>query len=124
MEALLKPFRKATGQVIKGLDRMMQPEKPELTEERRLELVDASEKLKLYQFEFCPFCVKTRRAIQRLGMEIETRNANTDEKWHRDLVEEGGSYQVPCLQISNPDGSVEWMYESSSIIRYLNEKFG
>jgi glutaredoxin len=124
MEALLKPFRKATGQVIKGFDRMMQPEKPELSEERLVELNTASEHLKLYQFEYCPFCVKTRRAIQRLGMEIETRNANTNEKWHQELVEQGGSYQVPCLKISNPDGSVEWMYESNVIIQYLNEKFG
>jgi glutaredoxin len=124
METLLKPFRKATGQVIKSLDRMMLPNKPELSEERFIELKAASDQFKLYQFEFCPFCVKTRRAIQRLGMEIETRNANTDENWYKELVEQGGSYQVPCLKITKPDGSIEWMYESSIIIQYLNEKFG
>jgi hypothetical protein len=38
--------------------------------------VDAeTENLALYQFPACPFCIKARRTIQRLGLNIELRNA-------------------------------------------------
>jgi glutathione S-transferase len=38
------------------------------------------------------------------------------------LVNQGGKLQVPCLRIEK-DGKVEWLYESSSIINYLNDEF-
>jgi len=36
-----------------------------------------------------------------------------------DLIAGGGKGQVPCLRIEHENGSVEWMYESVDIIRYL-----
>lgn len=87
--------------------------------------VDAeTSELALYQFHACPFCVKVRRAIHRLALNIELRDAQSDRE-HRDaLIEGGGKPQVPCLRIAHPDGRVEWMYESADIIRYLEERFG
>ena len=77
----------------------------------------------LYQFQQCPFCVKTRRTIHRLALNIEKRDARNDPKWNQELISEGGKYQVPCLKITKDDGSVEWMYESTDINQYLEEKF-
>jgi glutaredoxin len=87
--------------------------------------VDAETRdLALYQFPACPFCIKTRRAIKRLGLNIELRNAQQEGE-HRDtLIDGGGTLQVPCLRIPHPDGRVEWLYESGDIIRYLDERFG
>lgn len=87
--------------------------------------VDAeTSELALYQFPACPFCVKVRRAMRRLALNIELRNAQHEGE-HRDaLIEGGGKAQVPCLRIPHPDGSVEWMYESGEIIRYLEDRFG
>ncbi|MBS0002037.1 MAG: glutathione S-transferase N-terminal domain-containing protein [Thioalkalivibrio sp.] len=80
--------------------------------------------LALYQFPACPFCVKVRRAMKRLALDIELRNAQHEGE-HRDaLIEGGGKPQVPCLRIAHPDGTVEWMYESGDIIRYLEGRFG
>ncbi|MDO9194005.1 MAG: glutathione S-transferase N-terminal domain-containing protein, partial [Undibacterium sp.] len=39
------------------------------------------------------------------------------------LLTQGGSPKVPCLQISNADGSVKWLYESNDIIAYLRKQF-
>jgi glutaredoxin len=87
--------------------------------------VDAeTENLALYQFPACPFCIKARRTIQRLGLNIELRNAQPTGDHRKALQEEGGKLQVPCLRIEHPDGRVEWMYESADIVRYLEDRFG
>jgi glutaredoxin len=87
--------------------------------------VDAeTENLALYQFPACPFCIKARRTIRRLGLNIELRNAQPTGEHRKALQEDGGKLQVPCLRIAHPDGHVEWMYESADIVRYLEDRFG
>jgi glutaredoxin len=86
--------------------------------------VDArTRKLALYHFPTCPFCLKTRRAMQRLSLKVELRNAQHDPA-HRDaLVAGGGKPQVPCLLITGDDGRQTWLYESDAIAAYLNREF-
>lgn len=87
--------------------------------------VDAeTSQLALYQFPACPFCVKVRRTMKRLALNIELRNAQHEGEHRSALLEGGGKAQVPCLRIPHADGQVEWMYESGEIIRYLEERFG
>ena len=81
-------------------------------------------KLSLYQFEGCPFCVKVRRAIRRLGLKIELRDAQNNARFAEELLAGGGQRQVPCLRIVEDSGSVRWMFESSEIIAYLESRFG
>jgi glutaredoxin len=76
----------------------------------------------LYQFYACPFCLKTRRALKKLGLNIQTRNALKDPA-RADLLAGGGEIKVPCLRIESKD-EVIWMYESSEIIAYLEQRFG
>lgn len=83
----------------------------------------ALQKYSLYQFHACPFCVKVRRVMQRLNLPMELRDARAKGE-HRDaLSSQGGEVKVPCLRIEGADGRVEWMYESSDIIAYLERKF-
>jgi glutathione S-transferase len=77
----------------------------------------------LYQFKACPFCVKTRRAMKRLGLNIELRDARGDMQWRQQLLAEGGRLQVPCLYIPQSSGDAQWLYESNDIIAYLEERF-
>jgi glutaredoxin len=79
--------------------------------------------MKMYQFGQCPFCVRTRRNIRRLGLDIELRDARNDPRWNRELIDGGGRYQVPCLRLLNADGSSEWIYGSKTIIQYLHQRF-
>lgn len=85
---------------------------------------DASAKLlSLYQYAACPFCVKVRWAIRRLGLSIEYKDAKRNAQYAKELVAGGGHLKVPCLRIEKNDGEVEWMYESSDIINYLTQQY-
>ncbi|MCK7545446.1 glutathione S-transferase N-terminal domain-containing protein [Marinobacter bryozoorum] len=84
---------------------------------------EASKNLALYQFGACPFCIKVRKEIARLGLNIETRDAQHDQRHRADLEAGGGRIKVPCLKIHQDDGSVSWLYESDDIKAWLQERF-
>lgn len=78
--------------------------------------------LSLYQFPTCPFCVKVRRQMKRLSLNIVLVNAKEEEN-KNELLAQGGSSKVPCLRIEHSNGDVQWMYESSDINTYLTTRF-
>lgn len=78
----------------------------------------------LYQFRTCPFCIKVRREIKRLGLNIELRDAQHDDARRAELLQGGGQIKVPCLRLVDAQGQVQWMYESADIIAYLQQRFG
>ncbi len=86
-------------------------------------------KLALYHFSTCPFCIKVRHEMARLSLPIELRDAQHEPKHGRelnhraDLLQGGGKIQTPCLRIEDSQGNVQWMYESSNIIKYLQQRF-
>lgn len=87
--------------------------------------VDArTQNLALYHFPTCPFCLKTRRTMRRLSLNIELRDAQHDEAHRAALIAGGGKPQVPCLMISDADGKQTWLYESDAINAWLNREFG
>jgi glutaredoxin len=86
--------------------------------------VDArTRNLALYHFPTCPFCLKTRRTIQRLSLKIELRDAQHDPAHREALVAGGGKPQVPCLLITDAQGRQTWLYESDAINAWLNREF-
>ena len=86
--------------------------------------IDAdTSKLVRYQFKMCPFSVIVRRAVKRLSLNIETRDALREESSREQLLKGGGKIKVPCLRITDDQGNNTWMYESSDIIQYLQERF-
>jgi len=123
MGFIFKPIRWLLGQIIIFVDWITRPKPVERSVEAQQEVDGKTQNMVLYQFQQCPFCVKTRRTIHRLALNIEKRDARNDPKWNQELINEGGKYQVPCLKITKDDGSVEWMYESTDINQYLEEKF-
>ncbi len=87
--------------------------------------VDArTRNLALYHFPTCPFCLKARRTMRRLSLDIELRDARHDEAHRAALIAGGGKPQVPCLLITDADGRQAWLYESDAINGYLNREFG
>jgi len=79
--------------------------------------------LVLYQFKTCPFCIKVRRSIKRLSLNIEIRDAQRNPVHRAELLEGGGQIKVPCLKIVDPQGEIIWLYESEAIINYLQVNF-
>lgn len=123
MGFIFKPVRWLLGQIIIFIDWATRPKPVERSAEAQKEIDKQTQDMVLYQFQQCPFCVKTRRTIRRLALDIEKRDARNDPKWNQELINEGGKYQVPCLKITADDGTVQWMYESTDINQYLDKKF-
>ena len=87
------------GQLILLIDFLTSPRPPERAAEEQARIDAQTRGMALYQFKACPFCVKTRRAKKRLGLNIELRDARGNMQWRQQLLAEGGRLQVPCLYI-------------------------
>lgn len=79
--------------------------------------------LALYQFKTCPFCIKVRRAMRGLSLNIALRDAQHDPQHREALLQGGGQIKTPCLRITDAQGNSQWMYESDDIIQYLRKRF-
>jgi len=119
---LLKLLRNALGMVIVFISFITLPKRIKRHDSAQQAAQNKADNLSLYQFYACPFCVKTRRAIHALNIKIDYRDAANNQKFRQDLLENGGEIKVPCLRIEK-DNKVEWLYESSDIIQYLNNEF-
>jgi glutaredoxin len=121
MKWIIKGVREGLGRLIILIDFIFSPKKQQRTESDQEKINEEVKSLKLYQFYACPFCIKTRRAIKRLNLPIETRNAQSGQ-YRAELLAGGGEVKVPCLKIESEEG-VQWMYESTDIIQYLEKRF-
>lgn len=122
MKILINFIRNLLGYLIIAVDLITRGTKKKRAPEKQKEINQELTKFSLYQFSACPFCTKTRRAMYKLNLPIEKRNASVGSKHRQELLEGGGKVKVPCLRIEE-NGQVEWMYESSEIISYLENRF-
>jgi glutaredoxin len=116
LRLVLSPFM-ILGELLttpKGMERA--PEAQQAVDE-------ACKSLKLYQFRTCPFCIKVRRELKRLSLNIELCDAQHDQACRSELEQGGGQVKVPCLRIEEVDGAVRWLYESDDINTYLRGRF-
>jgi glutaredoxin len=120
----MKLIRWFLGKIILLLNAIFAPKAVERGADDQRKLDEETKHFALYQFETCPFCVKVRRAIKRMGLKIEIRDILKVTAFEEELIKNGGQRQVPCLKISNRDGSVRWLYESSDIIAFLTDLVG
>ena len=120
----MRILRIVLGNIILFIDFITSPRRLKRTEQGQAAVDQATRQLALYQFHLCPFCIKVRRAMKRLNLKIELRDAKNNDMYRSELAEQGGRIKVPCLRITEDDGSVSWMYESSDIIQYLERRFG
>lgn len=84
---------------------------------------EAAKQLVMYQFAACPFCIKVRKEIARLGLSIEKRDAQHQASHRAELEAGGGKVKVPCLRIEHNEAGDQWLYESNDIIAYLQQQF-
>jgi len=120
---LLKIFREGVGRLIAVISFLTNPRKIKRDAQSQSVVNEKVEAMSVYQFFACPFCIKTRRAIHRLNIPLEYRDAQKRGGEHRQTLEqEGGRIKVPCLRIDDGEQST-WLYESNEIIAYLNQQF-
>ena len=122
MRFFLRLLREGSGRVLILIDWLFKPSVVKRNDEEQAKVDQETKILKLYQFYACPFCVKTRRAIKRLNLKVETCDAQTDGKFRKELEISGGKIKVPCLKLEGA-GEATWIYESNDIIKYLDERF-
>lgn len=115
---LLQIARKLIGSVILTVDKLTSPKSPIRSIEEQAHLDEITSSLTLYEMLACPFCVKVRREVKRLGLNIHRRDVKKDQNDMQALVNGGGKFQVPCLCIES-EGNTTWLYESDEIIKYL-----
>lgn len=115
---LLQIARKLIGSVILTVDKLTSPKSPIRSIEEQAHLDEITSSLTLYEMLACPFCVKVRREVKRLGLNIHRRDVKKDQNDMQALVNGGGKFQVPCLRIES-EGNTTWLYESDEIIKYL-----
>jgi len=123
MKRVMSLIRNGLGRILGLLNWLTRPEPIERSPEQQKEIEEKVEGMSIYQFYGCPFCVKVRRAVHRLNLPIEYHDAQNDNKRRQELKEGGGKIQVPCLRIDRQN-QTEWMYESSDIVNFLENKFG
>ena len=80
------------------------------------------ESYQLFKTDTCGFCARVQQFMALRSINIELRDIMNDELARQELLQGGGKAVVPCLRIKNGD-SVDWLYESMGIIRYLDERF-
>ncbi|MEW6119339.1 MAG: glutaredoxin [Pseudomonadota bacterium] len=128
MKSLIRLFfrslRAVLGPFLLLGDRLTRPKSMVRTPEAQAAVDARSRTLALYHFPTCPFCIKVRRTLRRLALDIELRDARGDATHRAALIDGGGKAQVPCLLITAADGKQTWLYESDAINAWLEREFG
>ncbi|MGM0834002.1 glutaredoxin [Halomonas qinghailakensis] len=127
MRVLIRYFFKGVRLILAPVmlisEKLSTPKSVERSEEEQAKVDAACQRLALYQFRTCPFCIKVRKEIARLGLNIELRDAQLDPAHKKALQEGGGKVKVPCLKINHENGQEEWLYESDAINHWLHQHF-
>jgi glutaredoxin len=124
MKIVFKTLRLVIGPLLLLWEKVTTPKGIVRTPEEQQRIDQQCRNLALYQFKTCPFCMKVRQEIRRLSLNIELRDARNDSNNRQALLQGGGEVKVPCLKITDEQGNSQWMYESSDIIQYLQQRFG
>lgn len=119
---LIKALRIGLGQLIVFGDALTRPRPQQRSPQGQADVAKQAADLSLYQFQACPFCVKTRRAMHKLNVPIVLHDAKNNAVERERLLTEGGKIKVPCLRIQENNES-RWLYESNDIIAYLEQRF-
>ncbi len=123
MKYLFYPIHFVVGGLIRLIDLLTSPKPMQRSRENQAKIDESCKNLTLYHYPACPFCVRVRRNMKRLNLPIRQIDPRKDTQALDLLQNKGGKVQVPCLQIVDPGGNSQWMYESADINAYLEEKF-
>lgn len=109
--------------LFKLITSLLKPETVSRSPEEQQIITERIKHLSLYHFESCPFCIRVRMAMNRLGLNIALKDIRHSPEFRDELLEGGGKTSVPCLRRPDKDGGWIWMYESADIIAFLEEQF-
>ena len=73
--------------------------------------------IKLYTGDYCPYCRRVKKELERLNLDYETVDADADGR--EEVMRLSGQRLIPILTIGD-----EVLVDSSHIIRELRRRFG
>ena len=72
--------------------------------------------IRLYSGNYCPYCLRVKNELERLGLDYETVNADVDGRV--EVVRLSGQRKIPILTIGD-----EVLADSTHIIRELRKRY-
>lgn len=72
--------------------------------------------IRLYTGDYCPFCLRVKSELQRLGLDYDEVDADAD--WREQVIQLSGQRAIPILTIGD-----EVLVDSSHIIRELRSRY-
>lgn len=118
-----KTIRIILGPIVLFVNFITMPKGVKRPDEQQQQIDSEAKNLTLYHFKTCPFCIKVKRMMSRLSLNVETVDAQYDNDVRNELLSQGGKISVPCLKITDQQGETTWMYESTDINQYLEQRF-
>lgn len=118
-----KTLRIILGPVMLLKEKLTRPQGIVRLEAAQISVDRQCQSLALYQYKTCPFCMKVRKEMARLSLNIQPVDAQPPGADRDTLTREGGQTKVPCLKITDAAGKSQWMYDSTMIIGYLRGRF-
>ncbi len=73
-------------------------------------------KMKLYNGDYCPYCMRVKRELNRLGLDYEAVPADVDGR--EEVLRLSGQRKIPILTIGD-----EVLVGSSHIMRELRRRY-
>ncbi len=72
--------------------------------------------IKLYTGDYCPYCWRVKKELDRLNLDYEAVNADADGR--QEVIQLSGQRAIPILTIGD-----EVLVDSTHIIRELRKRF-
>ena len=123
IRAFFKTVRAVLGPVLLLKEKLTTPTGIVRSQPDQEEVDRQCRALALYQYKTCPFCMKVRREMGRLSLNIQRVDAQPPGADRDALTREGGQTKVPCLKITDAAGNSQWLYDSEKILGYLRKRF-
>tara|TARA_B100000989_G_C19505656_1_gene456408 strand:+ start:642 stop:1037 length:396 start_codon:yes stop_codon:yes gene_type:complete len=117
---IIKLIRNVLGKTIYFFDFIFPPVKIKRSPVEQIKIDLILKSYALYQYKLCPFCVKVRRFLKKYNLKLEFKDPSIETLSRKELLEKGGKLKVPCLRIIK-NGKIEWLYESTEIIKFLKK---
>lgn len=73
--------------------------------------------IKLYGGDYCPYCRRVKKELDRLGLEYDEVNADADGR--QEVIELSNQRAIPIMTIGD-----EVLVDSTYIIRELRRRYG
>jgi glutaredoxin len=123
IRAFFRILRTVLGPFMLLKERLTQPSGLQREPAAQADVERQCQNLALYQFSTCPFCIKVRQEMRRLSLPIEKRDAQHHSANRDELLQGSGASKVPCLKITDSHGQIQWLQDSTAIVRYLQGRF-